>query len=450
MPPRYHRLLFSILTFCLFETAVWAQTDELYDALPSPEYINSISGLSSGDLVKLTLERNPQILAIRQRLTETQGLLKQAALSPNPDLSFSITDGSILNSPGEREYSVSYVHTFELGGKRTRRVDVAAFEVQSARYEIANQQRELVADVKTAYAEALAAIRNLEVLRQTLDLIQKINEITIQRVREGESPTLEEGLSTVELNRVKAEFPLISSQVQSKISELKLVSGINADQALLLKTEFSFEDSRIDSRDLLMKALESRPDLQAARLQEKKAESEIALAKAEAISNVNGLASYTRSLTQFDQFGLDDTRQLVPLKDRDNTISAGISINLPFRNRNQGNIQAAISRKETARLRTQALEKSIGQEVASAVITYKAALEALRIFSNNILPQSSKNLEVVRASYELGELRFLDLIQEQRRAFEIQNAYTDVLKTYYLSIIQLEKATGVPLAGQEE
>ncbi len=413
-------------------------------------YLDPAHGSTQDDLVKLALERNPNFLAFRLKSEEAQGSLKQAGLSPNPDFSISITNGSILNSPGEEEYSFTYSHPIELGGKRDHRVEVAELGREIARYEIANRQRELIAEIKTAYVEALAAIRNLKVLQQTYDLIEKTHEMTIQRVKEGESPSVEQGLSDAELGRLKASVVLASSQVESKILELKTVAGIPPEEALSLKGEDDIQEPVVDVAELLQKALTNRPDLLTTKLEEQSAEANISLAKAEGVSDLNAFAGYSYSTSRFDQFGLDENGAVVPLSDRDNTISAGISIQLPFSNRNQGTIQAAIARKEAAMLKIKAVQRLIEQEVRSAVYSYNAAREAVHILKTTVVPQSERNLEVIRASYELGEIRFLDLIQEQRRALEIHTSFADAWKAYELSLIQLENKTGVRLAGAEE
>jgi len=413
-------------------------------------YIDPVHGYTRDDLIKLALERNLDFLAIKQRSAEAQGFLNQAGLRPNPDFSISITDGAILNSSGEREYSLSYTQKLELGGKRDHRVEVADLALEIARYEIANRQRELVAETKTAYVEALAGIRNLKVLQQTYALIQKTHEITIQRVKEGESPSVEQGLTEAELGRLKANVALAASEVESLILELKTLAGMPPEEPLFLKGEDDIQGPTVDVAELLQKALTNRPDLLSAKVQEESAGAEIALAKAEGISDVNAFAGYANSSSRFDQFGLNESGALVPVSDRDNTISAGVSIQLPFFSRNQGNIQAATARKQAAILKTRALQRFIEQEVRSAVHRYNAAKEAVRILKTIVVPQSEKNLEVIRASYELGEVRFLDLIQEQRRALEIHNSYTEVWKVYALSLIQLENKTGVQLAGKEE
>ncbi len=66
------------------------------------------SAASLEQLVEHALRRNPDLVAARQRLAETQGLLRQAGLRPNPAIDFSVANGDVLNSRGERQFEVGY------------------------------------------------------------------------------------------------------------------------------------------------------------------------------------------------------------------------------------------------------------------------------------------------------------------------------------------------------
>ena len=77
------------------------------------------------DLVRLATENNRELSALRQRLPEARGALRQAGVRPAPTVEFSGTTGRPLATVGEEQYSASYNYTVETGGKRARRTEVA-------------------------------------------------------------------------------------------------------------------------------------------------------------------------------------------------------------------------------------------------------------------------------------------------------------------------------------
>lgn len=422
-----------------------AQSQTPPSASPAGKYVDATSGLSVQDLVETALARNADLLATRRRIAETQGLLNQSRLRPNPGLNIRVANGSVLNSPGEREYTISYAHTFELGGKWNRRVEVGQLAEELATLGVADQERLLKANVKTRFGEALAFIQNLDIAEQLLQLNEQGYRIAQARVEKGEAAELEERLMRVEVNRARSEQMLFNNQVQRAILELKRLAGLGMDETLKLSGRLDMPPVEISLAQAMELALSKRPDLQAARLAEKLSDAEVRLALAEGTPNLLGFLEYSRINSRFDPFGLNGSRQLIPIRDTDNILATGISINLPFRNRNQGNVQAAQARKDAAGLRSRYAEQVVRQEVEAAFTRYETARQALSTFNRGVMLESLENLKIVRAAYQFGELRILDVLNEQRRLTDTQRAWTELLREYYLALVDLEKATGASL-----
>ena len=95
------------------------------------------------------------------------------------------------------------------------------------------------------------------------------------------------------------------------------------------------------------------------------------------------------------------------------------------RGRNQGNLDAAISRERTARLRREYLEAAIPLEIEAAHRRWRAALNAVSALNQGVVQQSAKNLDVIRQAYQLGQLRLLDVLNEQRRMLDTELSYID-------------------------
>ena len=133
---------------------------------PLSQFVDATSGVSVEQLVQMALSRNGDLLATRQRTVEAQGLLRQAGFRPNPVVETEYTTGSPTGSSGEREFSIGYAHTFELGGKRARRIDVGQAGLDLARMEVADRERTLRAELQDRYIAAMAAVRNLEAIAQ--------------------------------------------------------------------------------------------------------------------------------------------------------------------------------------------------------------------------------------------------------------------------------------------
>lgn len=107
---------------------------------------------------------------------------------------------------------------------------------------------------------------------------------------------------------------------------------------------------------------------------------------------------------------------------------------LPLFNRNQGNISAAAAQVAQAQAQRQLLEHLIRREVQTAFSRYESATRTLSIFTQYVLPGAQMNLQTMRGAYEAGQLRLLDVLNEQRKLIEIQT----VIRTAQLAVFQAQ------------
>jgi len=123
-------------------------------------------------------------------------------------------------------------------------------------------------------------------------------------------------------------------------------------------------------------------------------------------------------------------------------LTVGVSIPLFGRSRNLGNIEAAVARTRGAQYRREFLERSIPLEVESAWVRYTSARQAHEMLDQTVLRQAGKNLEVIQSAYRLGQLRLLDVLNEQRRLLDTQLAAVDAKLEVQRGMADLERASG--------
>ena len=400
-------------------------------------------------VIEYALANNRGLQAFRQTIPEARGARLQAGLRINPSLDLAATNGAVIGNPGVYDLSAGYSHTFELVRKRDRRVELAEAQLSVAGLELSNQERLLRSEVRTAYLTVQAAQRNLANARDLLVVTDDNLRLVSARVTQGESPPLDRSLLTVETSRIQADIRLFQNQATRAEAELRTLAGLPPDAGLKLASSIDQVAAPPPLDSALSKALETRPDLAAIRAFEKARQAEVRLERSQAVPN---LTAFGRFAYNYDNIGRFTRGGAAPVSivDRDPTVSAGVSIALPTRNRNQGNIAAAGARAEQATLRTAYLEQIVVREVRSAYERLEAAQEAIRLYEGGVLRQSNDNLRVVRGAYELGELRLLDVINEQRRLVEAQRAFTELLRERQLSIAEVERSTGIVLAETKQ
>lgn len=167
-------------------------------------YFDPLQGTSSNDLVRRALASNGELNATRINIERARARLRQAGLRPNPTLDFEQTTGRFTGAAGETERSIGVALPIELGGKRRRRIELAQAELEASEAEVADRERTLAADVRVNYAEALAALRELEITENLNELDRQTTRFVQARVNEGESAPIELNLLLVEVDRLRS------------------------------------------------------------------------------------------------------------------------------------------------------------------------------------------------------------------------------------------------------
>ena len=400
------------------------------------------AAVSAEQLLEQALANNREIAAIRQRVAEARGMLRQAGVRPAPTLEANGASGRPLRTQGEESYSAGVSQQFETFGKRQKRVRVAEFGVALAEATLAERKAALKRDIRLAFAEAVADQQKVRVLNGLIQLLRDTLRLTEARVNEGDAARLDADLVRVELSRVEAQEAAATGEVEADLLELRRLAGSEPATPITLPDIPELALS-LDAAALVQHAMARRAELLAARIAERQADAAVDLAEAEAKPDVTLSATYSHETGTFDeQLGLSPSGVPVQLRDVDNVLSFGVSIPLTGRRRNLGNIEAAAARSASARLRREFLERSIPAEIHAALRRYDALRRAVSLTREGVLNQSEKNLEVIRQAYGLGQLRLLDVLNEQRRLLETRLTYIDSQAELLRAVAEVERAVG--------
>jgi len=308
---------------------------------------------------------------------------------------------------------------------------------------VGDRERRLSADVRLKAGDLLAARRNLDFTGELLDANQRALGLVRDRVQQGAAPTLDENLVLVEVNRLEASLSILKSRVEVLGLQLRLLAGMSPDEPFSLQGELAPRPLTLDRAQALTQALAGRPDLLIARSEAAMAHAKIRREEAEGRWDARFNLGYQRQESGFPLNGLTDRGGTRPIQDTFNYVGGGVTIMVPVRNRNQGNVAAATAEAQAAERKREAAELIVRQEVAAAFAQLDAAQRALAIYSRGVRDVAGRNLGVVRQAYELGRIPVLDVIAEQRRYIDIEIGYTDALKLVYDAGIEIQRAVAV-------
>jgi outer membrane protein, heavy metal efflux system len=406
--------------------------------------IDPANGMTADDLVRYAFEHNGELGAARAAIAEARGRWRQAGLKPNPMFEAS---GAQAVTSSDNNLMVGVELPLELGGRRRSRITVAEREIDVREAEANGFEQRLAAEVRVKYADAIAALRNLKFTEDILELTRNSHQLIRTRVELGKSAPLDQSLVWVELNKIDVMRIGFESKAEVAALELKKIVGMSPEESLRLRDEFDLERQPPVQSDALRRALESRPELLALRAAESIAAAQAEQARIEGKLDASLFGSYERMNFGYNIRGFNDTGALVPITGVFHYAKFGLRLTLPVRNKNQGLIEAAVAAKESAHKRREFAELVVRNEVAAAYTRFERANTAIKLYRDRVIDAATRNLDVLRQAYTLGQKNLLDYIAEQRRFIEVETGYTDLLKENFEALAEIERVVGIPSAS---
>ncbi|HYE94085.1 MAG TPA: TolC family protein [Terriglobales bacterium] len=398
------------------------------------------SSMTVEDLLRQVTE-HPDLRAARLEVEAAEGRLLQAGLRPNPMLELG---GQKALGP-DNNLMVGVIVPLDLNGRKEGRVGVADAEAAMRRAQLAERERRLRADVRTKAGEVLAAQRTLATTTALLETNRRALSVVRDRVREGGAPAIDENLQLVEVNRLESMQRRQQARVELLTLQLMTIAGVAVVPAPALTGELGAPALDLAIEDAVRRALTVRPDVQAARADVAVAAARVRKEEAEGRWDASVNVGYQRQDFGYDLRGLTPSGATRPIQDVFHYVGAGVTITLPVRNANQGNIAAARAEQQASERRRALAELTVRHEVAAAWAQAEGARQSLALYERGVRDVAGRNVDIVRQAYQLGRGSLLDVIAEQRRFIEVETGYTEALRQVWDAATDAERAVGAPL-----
>ena len=411
--------------------------------LSMERYLDLVNGTTADEAVRIALENNGEIKALRDELEAAKALITQARLRPNPRLQIGGSQEGLIGNRYSAGAALSL--PLELGGRRRARVNVVEKQFKVREALLADSERKLAADVRKTFGESLAQIKKLKLLEELLGSAKQGYKLIAARVTNGSGAPLEQHISLVELNRIRSMRETASGAVEIKLLALRNIMGVESAEPLRLKG--GFENLLVGIPSLLNaagQAILKRPDLRALRLNLELGNARLEKARSEGRLDAGVSLGFRRMTRVTPRITNQNPVKLSPNLIGENFITFGIDLMVPVHNKSQGSIKSAVFQIQAAQKRIEFGELTVRREVAAAFTRIERASRALAIYQAGVRDQAKENLRVVWQTYEFGDKGLVEYIAEERRYLGLENELTDALLEVYLAKIEVYRAMNAP------
>lgn len=360
--------------------------------------------LGFDEALRTALAANPELAAVARGRGIAAGERRQAALLPNPSLSWETEDTRRDRSTT----TLALTQPLELGGKRGARVAVAERGEAIAEMELEVRRNTLRAEVLEAFQAALQAQERLRLGEESATLARRALRAAEARVRAGKSAPLEATRAQVQLTEVELE--LQRARIDRDQAYRALAGLMGEAEPGFAEVAGNAELPAPPQAEQLLRRLEQTAELRLALLQVDQREAAIRLARAERVPNLDVTLG-----SQYDH----EARERVNL--------VGLSMPLPLFDRNQGRLLAEARRADQARDLRNSTELRLRRETQQALDLWSTAQHEAQTLRDSLLPAARQALDAATRGFEMGKFGFLEVLDAQRTLLAARDRYLQAL-----------------------
>lgn len=380
----------------------------------------------------LALVNNPQLAAFSWEVRAREANVLQAGLFPNPEISVELENfGGSGDASGfdASENTLWLSQLIELGGKRTKRREVAELEREIAGWDYEAARIDTFTDVALAFVEVLAAQERTVLSAELVGASERAFGIVSDQVKAG-------AVSSVE--RSRAEVALASSRVERArrareldAARVRLAATWGSTTAGFSEAAGALEENieAPPSETALLRQVGDNPDLARWATELAARRAMVALEESKGIANMV-LSGGPRQLNETN----------------DHAFVFEMSVPLPLFDRNQGRTLEARRRVAKGSEERRAAEVSVRTALSTAYQSLAATHEAVVALDGQVLPKAQDAFDGVTTAYRRGVFRYLDVLDAQRTLFALRCEYLDSLAAYHAAVARVERLVGRSLA----
>ncbi|MUV03331.1 TolC family protein [Flavobacterium rakeshii] len=399
-----------ILSFVLFSTVIASAQNSVNDTIV----------LTRVDAETIFLQSNLSLLAEKLNIDIAEAQVIQAKVWPNPTLS--VSEVNLWSNSTSEELPVlwgNYGRNQEIGlsleqlvytaGKRKKLIAIEKVGVQMA----AQYYKDILRSLKTEFRNNLTALQ----FNQQQKSVYEKQLLSVRKLISAYSSQVKQGnISQAEYVRLKAseleflnELNELNIEGNALQKEMKILMNLPARSYIKLENEGFVPNlnsvNELNLADIINEAENNRPDLQFAKLAQQYSDNKYTYEKALRTPDITLQASYDRGGNIMNNF-----------------FGVGFAIDLPFFNRNQGNIKAAKHAIEQSNLIKEQTFNSAQAEIVQAYSNFTNARQLYESIDNGY----DKDLDMILESHlknfsdrNISLLVYLDYVEAYIKNKEI-------------------------------
>ncbi|QWD59557.1 TolC family protein [Polynucleobacter sp. MWH-UH35A] len=371
---------------------VFISTFMVVDASAQPK-----TSFTINDLIAISLESSPQVLAARDQSKAIKGQLSTARAIPNPE--FEISTGQQRSVTGPLTVgnvsSWSVTQPLDMPYTRFPRVNAAEANLRAAEATRIAFEVETISKVQQRFYELMRREAEQKAAEEDMSLTKQIRDRMQIRYDVGET-------ARFELIRVQTEF--LNAQIAAESSKLRVEQARSQLRQVVghqLPADFTVVAEQPKVEDLpSLQVLLNEVQAQSPELQKAKAEVEATESKLSFEKNLR-LPRLAFKASQYNDPNFTDRLY-------------GLQVSIPIWDFRGGQVAEAEANASKAKNQLNAQSQTLDQQIETAYKLYQMTSYQVKVLSQEVVQLAASAQRIAEVSYRYGERGMLEYLDAQR------------------------------------
>ncbi|MEZ5940238.1 MAG: TolC family protein [Planctomycetaceae bacterium] len=399
----------------------------------APVYSHLEGPHSVEEYIQVALQQNPEVQGARKRMESLAYKVPVAASLPDPMLSVTAQPAPVQTAAGRQQFVLSASQKLPWAGKLKTQVAMAEAQTNVGRAQLASVELATISKVKKAYYELYYLQQAITVTEAEQQLLGEIRDVANTRYKTGRTSQQDVLRADLEISNVETELIQLRQQVTSGQARLARLLHIAPETRVGAVSSLPDEMLPQNLTTLQLQAVAARPELHGALA---------AVFRDQHAANLARLDYKPDVTLGFSWIDVADGGLARNANGQDALLlTAGV--NLPvYKKRLDSSVRSAEAGAVASARNYDAMKDATLEEVTDLFARTNSHQQMLTLFEEDILPKARQTLQVSSQAYNVGEVDFLQLIDNWRQLLRYEVNYRRLEANLRQSLAELEQAVG--------
>ena len=402
---------------------------------PTTEQAPTKSLQTRSELEQWSLKYNSEIQRLGLAFEAATAKTRYVDSLPDPKIGANFFGRPIETATGSQRGNISLSQMIPWVETLDAKQQLATLQALAAKADYRSARLQVLEQVRVGWFRLYLIEQQFEVTKNNQQTLQSLIDVATSLIAADRGSSRDVLLGTLELTKLEERLTRLRQQRTSQIVSLNRLMNRSLDAKIVSPEKLEVSTPAQSHTDLVKIALQSQPELQAARLRNQAKKWGVTVAQLSRRPAVTVMASY---------FLTDDNRAPSPsLKVGEDPWFFGLQVSVPIWDKKYDALEEEAKHLyDASTISIETLTDRTSAVIAQLLAEISRADETATLYKDTIIPQAEQTLEMDQSGYANGEVEFDRLTRDFRNLLTLQLGYHQAIADRAIAIAELQRVIG--------